>query len=148
MAIRPESFKRSEMTEMADELARINKSLEDMYVLVTAGRLGSSDKWLGIPCSWSQISKARVIVETGLEELQAEPSEGSHFFQNVTSLGCLYLTNNPIQGEGKYDYEEIRKLPLVEETKHFIHVRSERDLLIKADGSEGKAVVMEDKTND
>ena len=90
-----------------------------------------------------EISKAKVIVETGLEELQAEPSEGSHFFQNVTSLGCLYLTNNPIYGEGRVDYEEIKKMPLIEETKHFIHVRSERDLMIKADGSEGKAVVME-----
>ena len=145
VAIRPETFRRSEMVQMAEELESINKSTEDLYVLVTAGRLGSSDKWLGIPCSWSQISKARVIVETGLEELQAEPSEGSHFFQNVTSLGCLYLTNNPIQGEGKYDYESIRKLPVVKETKHFLHVRSEKDLLIKADGSEGKAVVMEDK---
>ena len=143
VSILPEKFKRSEMTEMAEELESINKRLEDPYVLIAAGRLGSSDKWLGIPCSWPQISKARVIVETGLEELQAEPSEGSHFFQNVTSLGCLYLTNNPIDGEGRIDYEGIKKLPLIEETKHFIHVRSEKDLLIKADGSEGKAVVME-----
>ena len=147
VSILPEKFNRSEMTEMAEELERINKRLEEPYVLIAAGRLGSSDKWLGIPCSWPQISKARVIVETGLEELQAEPSEGSHFFQNVTSLGCLYLTNNPIDGEGRVDYEGIKKLHLVEETKHFIHVRSEKELLIKADGSEGKAVVME-KNND
>ena len=147
VSILPEKFKRSEMTEMAEELESINKRMEEPYVLIAAGRLGSSDKWLGIPCSWPQISKAKVIVETGLEELQAEPSEGSHFFQNVTSLGCLYLTNNPIYGEGRVDYEEIKKMPLIEETKHFIHVRSERDLMIKADGSEGKAVVMENNND-
>ena len=147
VSILPDKFQRSEMTQMAQELEDINKRLDEPYVLITAGRLGSSDKWLGIPCSWPQISKARVIVETGLEELQAEPSEGSHFFQNVTSLGCLYLTNNPIDGEGKVDYEGIKRLAVVEETKHFIHVRSEKDLLIKADGSEGKAVIMEIKND-
>ena len=147
ITILPEKFKRSEMTEMAGELEALNKKLEEPYVLIAAGRLGSSDKWLGIPCSWPQISKAKIIVETGLEELQAEPSEGSHFFQNVTSLGCLYLTNNPIDGEGRVDYEEIKKLPLVEETKHFIHVRCNKDLLIKADGSQGKAIIAENKND-
>ena len=112
------------------------------YVLVVAGRLGSSDNWLGIPCSWPQISKVHVIVETGLREIQAEPSEGTHFFQNVTSLGCLYLSNNPLSGDGKVDFETIRSLPLVKETKHFVHVRTEKDLVIKADGLNGKAVVI------
>lgn len=142
--IKKDNFKRSEMVKMAQELEEINRKSEDSYVLVAAGRLGSSDKWLGIPCSWPQISKARVIVETGLEELQAEPSEGTHFFQNVTSLGCIYLTNNPLSGDGKVDYDRIGRLPLVEETEHFLHVRSERDLKIKADGLGGRAVVAED----
>ncbi|MGN1164198.1 MAG: PEP/pyruvate-binding domain-containing protein [Candidatus Ornithospirochaeta sp.] len=143
VAIKPEDFRRDQMAAMAEELETINKKIDDSYVLVAAGRLGSSDRWLGIPCSWSQISKARVIVETGLSDMQAEPSEGTHFFQNVTSLGCLYLTNNPIDGDGKYDYERIRKLELIEETEHFIHVRAEKDLLVKADGLGGKAVVAE-----
>ncbi|MBR0521199.1 MAG: pyruvate, phosphate dikinase, partial [Spirochaetales bacterium] len=125
ICVKPECFKRQEMVDMAVELEKLNDSMEDSYVLVVAGRLGSSDNWLGIPCAWSQISKAHVIVETGLEDLQAEPSEGTHFFQNMTSLGCIYLSNNPLLGDGKLDFQAISELPLVEETKHFVHVRAE-----------------------
>ena len=82
-----------------------------------------------------------------LEELQAEPSEGTHFFQNVTSLGCLYLTNNPLTGDGRIDWDGIRGMECVSETKHFVHVRSRENLIIKADGLGGRAVVME-KEND
>ncbi len=141
VCVKPEVFKRSEMPQMAVELESLNNSLENPYVLVVAGRLGSSDNWLGIPCSWPQISKAQVIVETGLKEIQAEPSEGTHFFQNVTSLGCFYLSNNPLQGDGKLDFEAICALPVVRETQHFVHVRAGRQLNIKADGMSGKAVV-------
>lgn len=141
VCVKPEAFRRSEMVEMALELEKLNDSIEDQYVLVVAGRLGSSDSWLGIPCAWSQISKAHVIIETGLEEIQAEPSEGTHFFQNMTSLGCIYLSNNPGLGDGKVDYQAIAALDHVADTKHFMHVRAERDLQIKADGLSGKAVV-------
>ena len=142
ICVKPEAFKRSEMVEMAVELEKLNDENEDQYVLVVAGRLGSSDNWLGIPCSWPQISKAHVIVETGLKEIQAEPSEGTHFFQNVTSLGCIYISNNPSSGDGKVEFSSIMKLPLVKETKHFVHVRSEKDLIVKADGLNGKAIVI------
>ena len=141
ICVKPDVFKRSEMVQMASELEMLNKAMEQQYVLIVAGRLGSSDNWLGIPCSWPQISKAHVIVETGLADIQAEPSEGTHFFQNVTSLGCLYLSNNPLTGDGRLDFEGILSLPKVEETKHFVHVRTEEDLVIKADGLSGKAVV-------
>ncbi|MBP5552408.1 MAG: pyruvate, phosphate dikinase [Spirochaetales bacterium] len=142
ICVKPDAFRRSEMVEMALELEQLNDSNEDQYVLIVAGRLGSSDNWLGIPCSWPQISKAHVIVETGLKEIQAEPSEGTHFFQNVTSLGCIYISNNPASGDGKVDFDSIMKLPLVKETKHFVHVRSDEDLIVKADGLNGKAVVI------
>ena len=141
ICIKPETFKRSEMVEMASELEKLNRDIEEQYVLIVAGRLGSSDNWLGIPCSWPQISKAHVIVETGLADIQAEPSEGTHFFQNVTSLGCLYLSNNPMYGDGRLDYNSIMALPMVGQTKHFVHVRAENELVIKADGKSGKAVV-------
>ena len=141
ICIKPDSFKRSEMVEMAEELEKLNREIEEQYVLIVAGRLGSSDNWLGIPCSWPQISKAHVIVETGLADIQAEPSEGTHFFQNVTSLGCLYLSNNPMSGDGRVDYTSILQLPEVGQTKHFVHVRANGDLVIKADGMSGKAVV-------
>ncbi len=135
-------FKRSEMVEMAGELERLNGESTEEYILVAAGRLGSSDNWLGIPCSWSQISKAHVIVETGVRELQAEPSEGTHFFQNMTSLGCLYLTVNPLIGKGTIDYSRIYSLPVVMETEHFVRVSSPVPFLIKADGRGGKAVIL------
>lgn len=143
ITIKPEAFKVSEMTEMAGELEGLNRSVDRSYVLVAAGRLGSSDRWLGIPCVWSQISNAHVIVETGLKEIQAEPSQGTHFFQNMTSLGCLYLTINPMYGDGRFDYESITKLEHIAETKHFIHVRSKRPLVIKANGLKKKAVIRE-----
>ncbi len=141
ICIKPETFKRSEMVQMAEELEKLNREIEDQYVLIVAGRLGSSDNWLGIPCSWPQISKAHVIVETGLADIQAEPSEGTHFFQNVTSLGCLYLSNNPLSGDGRLDFPSIMGLPVVSQSKHFVRVRAEKDLNIKADGMSGKAVV-------
>ena len=141
ITIKPEVFKAAEMTEMASELDKLNKAAEGEYVLIAAGRLGSSDRWLGIPCTWSQISKAHVIVETGLKEIQAEPSQGTHFFQNMTSLGCLYLTINPMYGDGLFDYEAIKKLQIIDETKHFLHVRAAQPLTIRADGLSGKAVI-------
>ena len=145
ITIKPAAFRASEMREMAEELDALNRKQDNLYVLIAAGRLGSSDPWLGIPCTWSQISKAHVIVETGLEELQVEPSEGTHFFQNMTSLGCLYLTINPTYSDGIFSYEKIAKLDKIEESKHFLHVRAEKSLIIKANGLTGKAVIMEDR---
>ena len=142
ITIKPDVFKREAMVAMAGELDQLNKAAGGEYVLIAAGRLGSSDRWLGIPCAWSQISKARVIVETGLKEIQAEPSQGTHFFQNMTSLGCLYLTVNPLHKDGRVDYGKIFSLPVVQETEHFLHVRAERPLIIKADGLHGLGVVL------
>ena len=141
---RRDRFKRSEMRDMAKELEDMNAYSDDEYVLVAAGRLGSSDSWLGIPCSWSQISKAHVIVETGNEEIQAEPSEGTHFFQNVTSLGCLYMTVNPLLRSGRIEYDRIYSLPVLKETEHFLRLQAPAAFTIKADGREGRAVVSEE----
>ena len=143
ITIKPEAFKASEMTAMAAELDSLNSSVDGEYVLIAAGRLGSSDKWLGIPCVWSQISNAHVIVETGLKEIQAEPSQGTHFFQNMTSLGCLYLTINPMYGDGIFDYGRISGLEHIAETRHFLHVRSRKPLVIKANGLRRMAVIKE-----
>ena len=142
VAIRPETFKASEMSEMAAELAGFNASLEDReYVLIVAGRLGSTDRWLGIPCAWSDISHARVIVETGLPDMQVEPSQGTHFFQNMTSLGCLYLTVNPVFGQGRLDFDRLEDLELVAQSGHFSHYRAAEDLEIKANGLARQAVI-------
>lgn len=142
IAIRPEAFKAEETTEMAGELARLNAGLENSeYVLIVAGRLGSTDRWLGIPCAWSDISHARVIVETGLPDMQVEPSQGTHFFQNMTSLGCIYLTVNPVYGEGKLDFDALSKLSVVSQSRHFLHFRTDSDLDIRANGLEKQAVI-------
>lgn len=143
ITIKPEAFKASEMVKMADELDLLNRMTEEEYVLITAGRLGSSDRWLGIPCVWSQISRAHVIVETGLKEIQAEPSQGTHFFQNMTSLGCLYLTINPIFNDGIFRFDRIEALEHVAETDHFLHVRAASPLVIKANGLRRQAVIRE-----
>ena len=142
ITIKPEAFKASETGQMARELASLNASSGDAdYVLIVAGRLGSTDRWLGIPCAWSDISHARVIVETGLPDMQVEPSQGTHFFQNMTSLGCIYLTVNPVYGEGKLDFDALSRLPLVNESPHFLHYRADEDLDIRANGLEKEAVI-------
>ena len=145
ITIKPEAFDRSGMVGMARELEILNKAAEGPYVLIAAGRLGSSDRWLGIPCTWSQISKAHVIVETGLKELQVEPSQGTHFFQNMTSLGCIYLTINPMYNDGVFRYDGIAALEHVNETEHFLHVRTEKPLIVKASGLDCRAVIRERK---
>ncbi|MBQ2001988.1 MAG: phosphoenolpyruvate synthase, partial [Bacteroidaceae bacterium] len=112
------------------------------YLLIGPGRWGSSDPWLGIPVRWSHISAAHVIVEAGIDSFQVDPSQGTHFFQNLTSLGVCYLTINAFRGDGIYRQEVLNQLPAVQETEHVRHVRLETPLTIKVDGSKKEAVVM------
>ena len=126
---------------MANELSSFNSTIDCDYILIAAGRLGSTDRWLGIPCAWSDISRARVIIETGLPDFQVEPSQGTHFFQNMTSLGCVYLTINPVYNEGILDYDKLMKLEVVEESKYFIHLRAKDGLIVKANGLEQRAII-------
>ncbi|MBZ4673279.1 MAG: pyruvate phosphate dikinase PEP/pyruvate-binding protein [Spirochaeta sp.] len=142
-----DQFSASSMKSMAKELDKLNAAMviaEKDYVLVVAGRLGSCDPWLGIPVTWSQISRSKVIVETGLQGFQVEPSQGTHFFQNMTSLGCLYLTINPAYRSGSMRYEKLKALQIVSETEHFIHARNEKPLVIKVNGFDGEGVVLVD----
>ena len=144
ISIIPEAFSPSEMKEMALELEKLNKNIDAPYVLIASGRIGSSDPWLGIPCSWSQISKVQAIVETSSENLKVEPSEGTHFFQNMTSRGCFYLTVNPTIDGGFFSYDRLSKMTVIEKTKHFIHVRADKALIIKANGLKHEAIIKED----
>ena len=141
IAFKRDSFRKEETVEMAGELEKLNASLDEEYLLLVAGRLGTSDRWLGIPCIWSQISKARVIVETGIREMDTEPSQGTHFFQNMTSLGTVYMNINPLHGDGVLDYDELNKLETVEETRHFVHLRSSGELGIKASARTSEATI-------
>jgi CheY-like chemotaxis protein len=131
--------------QIADEVEKINRSLlqEDRKcLLIGPGRWGSSDPWLGIPVKWPHISSAQVIVEAGLENFQVDPSQGTHFFQNLTSLGVGYLTIDAFRGDGKYDCNLFESMPVVQETEHVCHVRLDEPLTIKIDGMKKEAVVM------
>lgn len=111
-----ETFDSARTKEMAQEIARFNaevRALGGSYLLVGPGRWGSSDPWLGIPVLWSDISEARIIVESAIPGYQIEPSQGTHFFQNITSLGVGYLTVDMVRGDGFIDEEAFAKLEIV-----------------------------------
>lgn len=141
ICLKPECFNVEEMLDMAKEISSLNSDMEEEYVLIVTGRLGSSDRFLGIPCTWPDISKAHTIIETGLKDFNVEPSQGTHFFQNVTSLGCIYLTVNEVFDSGFVKFDEIRKMQCIKETKHFMVLKAEKNLNIKVNGLEKKAVI-------
>ena len=129
---------------IAEEIERINRLLltqDRKCLLIGPGRWGSSDPWLGIPVKWPQISSAQVIVEAGLEHFQVEPSQGTHFFQNLTSLGVGYLTIDAFRGDGKYDESIWAGYDTIQETDYVRHIRLLKPLTIKIDGMSKEAIV-------
>lgn len=130
---------------IAYEIEKINRRfLEEgkNYILIGPGRWGSSDTWLGIPVKWPHISAARVIVEAGLTNYRVDPSQGTHFFQNLTSFGVGYFTVNAYCNDGIYDEDYLNSLPAVEETRFLRHVRFEHPLIVKMDGKRNLGVVL------
>ena len=111
------------------------------YLLVGPGRWGSSDPWLGVPVKWPAISAARVIVEEGLTNYRVDPSQGTHFFQNLTSFGVGYFTINPGIGDGLFDEAYLNALPAVEETNFVRHVRLPHPMTVMMDGKKKVGVV-------
>ena len=111
-----DTFDSAKTREMAAEIGKFNdivKKEGGSYLLVGPGRWGSSDPWLGIPVMWSDISEARMIVETAIPGYQIEPSQGTHFFQNITSLGVGYLTVDTVRGDGFVKEDEISSLECI-----------------------------------
>ena len=130
---------------IAYEIEKMNRSFTEQekgYVLVGPGRWGSSDSWLGIPVKWPHISNARVIVECGLEDYRVDPSQGAHFFQNLTSFGVGYFTINPFKKDGWFDEDFLNAQPAVEETEYLRHVRFEKPIVVKMDGKRSLGVVL------
>ena len=130
---------------IADQIEQINRKFlaEDKnYVLIGPGRWGSSDPWLGIPVKWPHISAARLIVEAGLKNYHVDPSQGTHFFQNLTSFGVGYFTINTYTGNGVMQMGVLNQMPAVEETEYVRHVRFERPLKIMMDGKKQHGVVI------
>ena len=131
--------------QIADEIEQINRRFlaEDKnYVLIGPGRWGSSDYWLGIPVKWPHISAARVIVEAGLKNYHVDPSQGTHFFQNLTSFGVGYFTINTYTGDGVMQTDILDQMPAVEETEFVRHVRFDKPLKIMMDGKKQHGVVL------
>jgi len=117
-------------------------SLNKPYLLLGMGRWGTLDPWLGIPVKWEQISGARVIVETGLEDIYVEPSQGSHFFHNITSFMVGYFTVSANTNDSFVDWEWLKKQTPCEEKKFTKHFRFEKPIKIKMKGRENKGVIL------
>jgi hypothetical protein len=142
--VRTENFDSARTAEIAREVDELNNRMKEekrYYVIVGPGRWGSSDPWLGIPIKWPHISEAKVIVECGLKNFQVEPSQGTHFFQNLTSFGIGYMTINPFMNDGIFDKDTLDSYDAVYES-HFLRVvRFDKPLYIFIDGRKSKGIV-------
>ena len=144
--IKSGTFSSLSTEKIADELLELNRRMRDekrSYILVGPGRWGSSDPFLGVPVKWNHISEAKVIVECGIEKFDVEPSQGTHFFQNVTSLGVGYLTISPFCGDGVFREETLDKCAAIYEGSFLRQVRFERPLWVCIDGRSNKGIVKE-----
>ena len=140
-----DNFFAADNYRVAEDIERINRSFlgtDRNYVLVGPGRWGSSDSWLGVPVKWPHISAARIIVEIALKNYRIEPSQGTHFFQNLTSFGVGYFTIDENVGAGFFRKEILDALPSVEETPYVRYVRFTHPLRILMDGMKGEGVVL------
>lgn len=142
--VKTDGYSASNNQLIAYDIEKLNRKFLDEgkhYVLVGPGRWGSSDTWLGIPVKWPNISAARIIVEAGLTNYRVDPSQGTHFFQNLTSFGVGYFTINAFMNDGIYNQEFLNSLPAVEETKYLRWVRFESPLTVKMDGKKKLGIV-------
>jgi CheY-like chemotaxis protein len=142
--VKQDNFDSSNNYKISVEINSINntfKSQKKNYILVGPGRWGSSDPWLGIPVKWPQISNAKVIVECGLKNYHIEPSQGTHFFQNLTSFGVGYLTINPYQQDGMLDTSYLDSLEAEYESEFIRHVKFQSPLYVFVDGRKNKGII-------
>ena len=145
MYVRPENFSSSNNSLIAREIEKINRNFTERnegYVLIGPGRWGSSDTALGIPVKWPHISSARLIVESSLSNYRIEPSQGTHFFQNLTSFGVGYFTIDTSSNNGIYDVEFLNRMPAVYESEFLRIVKFNSPLTIGINGRKGSGVVV------
>lgn len=145
VSVKPESFSMSRNAQTAREIEKINKKFTESgenYILIGPGRWGSSDTALGIPVKWPQISAARLIVETSVEGNRIEPSQGTHFFQNLTSFGVGYFTVGAPGDGSVYDRQYVDSLPAVDESESVRVVKFDRPLAVAINGRKGIGVVL------
>jgi hypothetical protein len=149
--VRTDSFDPANNLQIANKITSLNEKFISQgknYILIGPGRWGSSDVWLGIPVKWANISAAKVIVEAGLPHYRIEPSQGTHFFQNLTSFRVGYLTINPYSGDGHFDTAKLDQLQAVWEDEHLRHVRFDANLDVKIDGKKNIGVIMEPNSDE
>lgn len=142
--VKPDVFDPARTSEIASEIGQMNNALLSAgrkYVLIGPGRWGSADRWLGIPVSWADICGVSAIVETAHPKLNAEPSQGSHFFHNLITLGINYMT---VQEEesGRIDWHWLTSLPIVEDGRFVARVSLENELTLKVDGRRSLGVLL------
>ena len=143
--VKTDHYSASNNQKIAWEIEKLNQQFLDEgrnYVLVGPGRWGSSDTWLGIPVKWPHISAARVIVEAGLTNYRVDPSQGTHFFQNLTSFGVGYFTINAYMNDGIYNQDFLNAQTALHETEFLRHVHFERPMTVKMDGKKKQGVVL------
>jgi len=142
--VRPDKFNASHTNTIAGMIEEINQQMireNRNYILVGPGRWGSSDPWLGIPVKWSQISNARVIVESGLKNFRIDPSQGTHFFQNLTSFRVGYFTINPFINDGFYNVDFLNSQTPLSENEFVRHIRFENPAVIMIDGKKNTGII-------
>ena len=143
--VKTDNFSQTNNPLIVDQIDRINQEFlrrGESYVLIGPGRWGTSDPWLGIPVKWPNISAAKVIVEASLKNYHVDPSQGTHFFQNLTSMGAGYFTINDFCGDGIYRQEILNNMDAVEETEYLRHVRFDKPIVIKIDGVRKEGLVL------
>ena len=139
------TFNRAKSREVAMEVASFNRQLIDQrrpYLLIGVGRWGSLDPWLGIPVGWEQIAGARAIVETSFKDMSVEPSQGSHFFQNITSFMIGYFTVNNISDKGFVDWDWLLNQKPVEVKEFTRLIRFNKPVVIKMNGHQNKGIIL------
>ena len=146
----PKRFRSANTKAIAKEIHQFNNILVNTspYILVGPGRWGSADPWLGIPVTWKQISGASAIIEMGIKDFPVDPSFGSHFFQNVTSMRLGYFTIDNNSKDESFDYNWLKKQKVVKNKKFTICYKLERPLRIKIDGQTGNGIILKPKTID
>jgi len=148
--VKPQGFEASKNSDLPPLIEKINADFakrKENYILIGPGRWGSHDSWLGIPVIWPQISEARLIVESGLENYRIDPSQGTHFFQNLTSFHVGYFTINPYIGDGIYKVDKLDKMDAVYEDEYLRVVHFDNELVVKIDGRKSKGIVLNRITN-
>jgi CheY-like chemotaxis protein len=145
VAVDYQLFNRAASREAAAEIARFNAQLTGEnrpYLLIGIGRWGSIDPWLGIPVTWDQISGAKAIIETGFKDMSVKPSQGSHFFQNITSFMVGYFTVDESHKQGSLDWDWLLSQPYLEKKPYTKLFRFDKSLTIKINGHHGKGVIL------